>query len=459
MNYELPFKISWYNLFILAAGSLFLMIPALYNSYPLVTSDSGAYINNGWVIHMPHDRPIGYSLFIRISSLNSLTLWGVVIFQAVIGALLMQLIMRSVLGIRYHDFHFLGIALLTGVATSAGWFAGQIMPDIFTAYLLLALCILFFIPVVRKGWRWGLYLFIALCAFVHTSNLLISLLLGAVLFVYALIRKRSDLFRPASILLIISIVGWVVVSSMHAIAGRGFRLSSASHVFIMSRMVENGILDSYLHKYCDTEAYELCSWRGKFPDRQWDFMWSDSGPFIQTGGWAESEKEYNKIIRGSLADPRFLGMHIVKNSLATIRQLPLIYVGDGLMPFNEPSNPFWKVQQYFGDELKEYRSSLQQTGMLRFEYFNILIVLFSLFSIVATLIAGGVRYMGDESTVFFRRIFKLVALFLICNAAITATFSTVIGRFQSRVFWVLVFFCVLYLLNVWLNRRMVKNGL
>lgn len=425
----------------------------MYNSYPLVTSDSGAYINNGWMIHMPYDRPIGYSLFIRIASLNSLTLWGVVFFQSLAGAFLLQTIMRFILGMRYHDLLFLAITFLTGIATSAGWFSGQIMPDIFTAYLLLAFCILFFMPVVSKTGRWLLYLFIALCVFVHTSNLLICVLLGSFVFIYSWIWKKRDLFRPASIVLIISIACWILLSSMHALAGRGFRLSSASHVFIMSRMVENGILDSYLHKYCDTENYQLCNWQGKFPDRQWDFMWSDSGPFIQTGGWTDSEAEYSKIIKGSLTDPRFLGMHIVKNSLATLRQLPLIYVGDGLMPFNEPSNPFWKVQQYFGDELKEYRSSLQQTGMLRFEHFNILIVVFSLLVITAALVVGSVVRNPLASTIKFDRIFKLIILFLICNAAITATFSTVVGRFQSRVFWVLVVFSLLFLLNSWLKKR------
>lgn len=441
------------NILVLLGAAFCLMIPALYNSYPLVTSDSGAYINNGWIIHIPQDRPLGYSLLIRLASLSGISLWGVVIVQSLLVAFFLQLITRYLLGINYHHFLFLGISLLLGVATSAGWFAGQIMPDIFTALLLLSFCVLFFIPIRKTWWLWALYIFIWGCILLHNSNLLITLVLGASILLFAFITKRKDLNRPSTVLIVISVAGWITLSTLVAISGRGFRPSSATHVFIMSRMVENGILDAYLNERCATENYKLCEWRDKLPDRQWDFMWDDSGALAQTGGWIDSEEEYSRIIQGTLVSPKFLGMHIVKNSLASLRQLPLIFVGDGLSPWNEPANPFWKVQQYFSHELKEYRSSLQQTGALKFEWFNVLIVIFSLLTITSALIINVTRRNTTGYEVAFSGMFKLVLLFLIINAAVTATFSTVNGRFQSRVFWVLVFLSIVYLFYILLNTR------
>ena len=173
------------------------MIPALYNSYPMVTSDSGAYINNAWIIHVPEDRPIGYSIFIRLMSLSGVSLWGVVIVQSLIVSFFLQLITRHLLGAKYHHFLFLGISLLLGVASTAGWFAGQVMPDIFTALLLLSLCVLFFIP-LKKNWHvWILYIFILVCILLHNSNLLITLSLGLALLGYALYIKRKEFYRPA----------------------------------------------------------------------------------------------------------------------------------------------------------------------------------------------------------------------------------------------------------------------
>ena len=238
---------------ILAGAALCLMIPPLYNSYPMVTSDSGAYINNAWIIHIPQDRPIGYSIFIRLASLSGISLWGVVIAQSLLLAFFLQYITRYLLGYHYHHFIFIAISLLTGVATSAGWFSGQIMPDIFTPLLLLSMCILFFIPIQKKVWLWTLYIFILGCILLHNSNLLITLLLSLLVILYAFVLKRKELYRPATALIMISITGWITLSLLVAIAGRGFRPSSATHIFIMSRMVENGILDAYLDENCDTE--------------------------------------------------------------------------------------------------------------------------------------------------------------------------------------------------------------
>src|SRR3954469_25639022 len=77
-------------------GALFLAIPALYNSYPLVTSDSGAYIENGYKLQVPLDRPLAYSIFIRIASLG-ITTWGIVLVQALILSLLLLVITRHLL--------------------------------------------------------------------------------------------------------------------------------------------------------------------------------------------------------------------------------------------------------------------------------------------------------------------------------------------------------------------------
>ncbi len=437
---------------------LCLLIPALYNGYPLMTSDSGAYINNGWIIQIPQDRPIGYSIFIRLSSLGGMTLWGVVIAQALLLAFFMRFMTRQLLGDKYRSELFLGIALLVGGATSAGWFCGQIMPDIFTAILLFALWILFCIPLQKKEWRWALYALLLACNLFHNSNLLVTLSIGLIILLYARLGKKVKLYRPVATLLIIGATGWILLSSMTAIAGRGFRPSSSAHVFIMSRMVENGILEKYLNRYCEKENFRLCAWRGKLPDRQWNFMWDDAGPFAQTGGWTESEEEYNRIIIGTLTHPDFLWMHVWKNSLATLRQLPLWYVGDGLTPFGDQSNPYWKVQQYFGDELKEYRSSLQQTGELRLTGFNVVIMLFALLVMAMSLLARDSGQPTSETNDLYKRSFKLIFLFLIINAAITATFSTVVGRFQSRVSWVLVFLCLVYLVNILIIGRESKRS-
>jgi 4-amino-4-deoxy-L-arabinose transferase-like glycosyltransferase len=422
-------------------GAFCLLVPALYNGFPLVTSDSGGYISNSQTLYLPIDRPVAYSLLIRICSLG-ISLWGVVFTQALLLSGLLLFIIRSVMGSAYRRRAALAIMLLIGITTSAGWSCGQLTPDIFTAILLLSICILAFLPASGTG-KWLLYLLMLGCMLVHNSNLLTGTLLAAVLLVYSWRAHKKELKKTAIALLSISIAGWLALSTMNAVAGRGFRPSNASHVFIMSRMVENGIADAYLEKYCPNEPSTLCGYRGKLPQRQWDFMWDSSSALYRAGGWQATEAEYSRIIRRTLMQPRFLAMHIVKNATATMCELPLIQAGEELAPLGEGSSPYQAIQKLYKDESKEYAAARQQAKDLKLDYWNILILLFALSTSVAALLLTG----RTANHIKLRSMILLSLLFLLINAAVTATFATVVSRYEARVFWVLPFLAALYIIR------------
>jgi hypothetical protein len=360
----------------------------------------------------------------------------------------MLVIARHFLGSAYRRSSFAAIMLLIGAATSCGWFAGQIMPDIFTAILLLICIILLAIPLSRTA-SWALYMLMLCCILMHNSNLLISLLLGIILFIYCLWKKeRAAMRRTAIALVTSSVIGWLSLSAMTAIAGRGFRPSVASHVFLMSRMVENGIMDDFLDDYCPTDsgAYKLCAYRNHLPRRQWDFMWDAAGPLYATGGWQANEAEYNRIIRKTLTTPKYLALHVIKATHATLRQLPLIYAGDGIMIFDYASSPQREIYNHFKGEQKEFNSSEQQTGGIRFSNWNLLITVFALLSCCsALLLKQSPARAGTPADM--RRVVRVCLLFLLVNASVTATLATVIGRYESRVFWILPFLSILYIVR------------
>lgn len=433
-------------------GAFCLAIPALYNSFPLVTSDSGAYISNAYLLQVPLDRPLGYSIFIRIVTTGT-SLWSVVLAQTLLVSVLLLLIARHALGAAYHRNIFTAMMLLTGVATSAGWFAGQIMPDIFTAILLLAICILCAVNVSSRA-RWGLYLLLLICILTHNSNLLIALAMGLVILIIAVRKKDALLRRVGVALLTASVSGWITLSSLNAAAGHGFRPSAASHVFIMCRMVEDGIMDAFLHDQCPTEpdAYKLCAFKDQLPNRQWEFMWAPNSPLYATGGWEANEEEYSRIIRKTLTSPKYLGMHVIQNVQGSFRELPLIYVGDGLQPFDENSSPYKAIAQYHRHQLKEFTVAMQQVSGLHFEWWNTSITLFGLLVITGGLILSRKRASAKGSYDPLHRITWISIIFLIVNAIITVTFATVIGRYEARVFWILPFLSILYILRSYYTR-------
>lgn len=432
------------------AAVLLLLLPALYNGFPLVTSDSGAYVNNAFEQYVPLDRPLTYSIFIRIFSLEY-TLWGVVTAQAVILAFFLRLLCRHFLAERYSEPIFLGIVTLVTFATSVAWFCGQLMPDIFTAILLLGLLTWYLVPLARRWQKVCLLLFLFCVVLLHNSHVLILLLFGLIACAYAVLKKRKQLLLRSLTVLAISVAGFLGFSTMNAVAGRGFRPSPATHVFLMCRLVESGVMDRFLAEQCWGNEYKLCAFRDKLPMRQWEFMWDESSPLYQTGGWEANEAEYNRIIKKILTTPKYLKLFCFKSGQATLRQLPQIKVGDGIFPMGDKTNPYWKVRQYFPYEHREYASSEQNAGQLPFGFFNAVIVVFAFLSAATVLWMSGSGKTPGEGR--WKQAFMLVLLFLLCNAAVTATFSTVIGRLQSRVFWVLPFFCVLYAVKMSGDRK------
>ena len=65
-------------------GAIALIWPAFYNGFPLVYSDTGTYLESGFVLETPLDRPITYGVLIRIFSLNGLTIWTLPFYQSCI---------------------------------------------------------------------------------------------------------------------------------------------------------------------------------------------------------------------------------------------------------------------------------------------------------------------------------------------------------------------------------------
>lgn len=438
-----PFIPDW------LVGALCLIIPALFNGFPLATSDTGGYISNAFTLYLPIDRPVGYSVLIRLTSLG-LTLWGVVIAQAMVLSALLLAVARGVLGTAYKRRAFVAVMVLMGLATSAGWTCSQLTPDVFTPMMMLALCVLVFVPCSGLG-RWLLYIVMLGCMLVHNSNLLIGLVLAVIMVIYALWRKRGQMKRAGVRLLCISAVAWLMLSGMNAIAGRGFRPSSAMHVFIMSRMVENGITREYLKEHCPTEPSTLCPYKDQLPERQWGFMWDSSSPLYKAGGWQATEAEYTRIIRKTLTNPRYLGMHVIRNAEAAVQELPLIYVGEEFSSFGIYTSPYNAIERYYPQELKQHDKAREQQHKLGLEYWNVLIIGFELLVCVVALLW---RLPGPGSRIL-RGIVPFSILFILLNAAITVTFATVVARYEARVFWVLPFLAALSLIRRFSTRQEV----
>lgn len=205
---------------------IILLFPALYNGFPIVTSDTGSYIEDAFKLYVPSDRSIGYGIFIRLTSLT-FSLWYVLFAQAIVLTFFLRLLVRHFCKNVNYNYLLPAVVLLITVCTSAAWFCSQIMADIFTAILLLAICVLYFVPISRKWQTYLLLFFIWFFIILHNSHLLIVLILSLLLAAFYTYKRNKVFLRKSLMLFSMSVMGFLFLSTLNFISGKGFTIAWA----------------------------------------------------------------------------------------------------------------------------------------------------------------------------------------------------------------------------------------
>jgi hypothetical protein len=431
----------------------FLMGAALYNGYPLVTSDTGTYINSAFTLEVARDRPFGYSLLIALSSL-SFSLWLTVICQCVILYFLMRRLSKLVIGRKSNAIWsqillFASCSALTGVS----WYAGMIMPDLFIAVGGLAFLLFVLDESLRMRVIYAILLVFSIST--HTSHLLIFSILSLVLLLYFYWFQKDHLKRGL-MLTGICMSCWLIVPLMHFSVDRSFQVNKSTHVFLTGRFLETGTLQRYLRKECESNPIGLCNYKDNLPKNAIEFIWNDQSPLYKTNGWDDSEHEYRKMTRDILTTPKYCFQFLYSSFFSSLSQLIQTDVGDGLTPHIAESNPYWKIVQYYKYELPTYLNSLQNTSRLKYSRSNNRyqwVVILSLLYL-SWLYFGQKRIqLSSEDKLMLFIILSLV----IANAFVTATFGNVLARLQSRVVWLIPLMGILFGLKYHLPIKWESN--
>ncbi len=161
-------------------GALLLLWPAALNGYPLVFSDTGTYLSQAIQHYLGWDRPIFYSLFLLPLHLT-LTTWPAIAAQALLVAHTLHLLRRALLP-AVSTWWLVPLLAALSLATPLPWLASQLMPDLFTGLLVVALGLLVFAPTsLSRGEQLWLIGFSAFMIAVHQSHVPLVLLLAPLL--------------------------------------------------------------------------------------------------------------------------------------------------------------------------------------------------------------------------------------------------------------------------------------
>ncbi len=417
------------------AGGFLLCWPALLNGYPIVFSDTGAFLAQTILPAMIWDKPYIYGPFLHLFHWR-VTLWLPMLAVALGLSHLLWLAQRAVWGAARPKAH-LWLCAGLAAATSAPWFATLLMPDIFAPALVLCLYLLGFSALSQ--WEAGWVTLVAtLCAAAHLSHLPLA---AALIVLTALLARRvMPVLRVAAPL---ALALALLVGTNWLGHGR-LAVSPYGSVFALARLVADGPAARVIEAACPAAAWHMCRWAGRLPTNSDDFLWSETGPVwseredgAQPGGPISLAPEASRIVALTMQlYPMEVAVNAVRNAFI---QLFRADVGDVLGNEHLASTVGLRLEQggFPAWEQAGFRDGLQFQGGLRSAAGATTWLhpwVLAAAALAALLAWWRAHRAGDEPRLRFV-LFVLVGLS--ANALATGALSMPHHRYQARIIWLL----------------------
>lgn len=437
------------------AGAVLLIWPALWNGYPLLFSDTGGLIEMSLEPTMGWDKPWIYGPFLHLFHWRH-TLWPCVSAQGLIVSHVLWLVARTLVpGVRAWS-HVALCALLSGVS-AAPWFAALLMPDVFTAPVVLCLFLLGFGRISGREAVWvGVVGTVAIAS--HLAHLILAAgVIGMIglmrvwrwlgrgapspLVAAGLLRQgaRNDgvLWRP--VFALVGAVGLLLVTNWVGL-GRP-AISPNGSVFALARLIGDGPGRDYIDRVCPEAKLTLCAWQGRLAHDSDTFLWAPQGPLWDRGLWGDEFGPVALAPEAARLVPAIIAAYPLQTAMAALRnaarQFVLVAVGDALVPDYLDDAVLPKLMLYFpADEVRRYRASRQHRGMLADDGRP-----FTPLHIVCLLMGGAgtawiVLTRWRERTLW--AFAALVLTGLAANAVATGALSAPHDRYQARIAWLVL---------------------
>lgn len=417
-----------------------LLTVAIWNGFPVIFYDTGAYLLEGLGRVFLVERSPVYSLFLRYAGAQT-SLWLIALLQAAMTAFLIVQTARAVAP-KLHLLTLLLVGAGLVVLTGLPWYVGQIEPDCFTALVVLSVYLLAFREDALGGARRLIVMAIAsLSIAAHPSDLLLGGGLVLALLVYRglvyILRTegwpQAEIARP----LLCSLLGLcLLVASNYNLTGKIF-VSRAGPAFVFARLLQDRIVMRLLDDTCPQSHYRLCAYKDVLPRTADQWLWGRDSPFMKMDRFAGTSTESSHIIWDSVE--RYPGLQVETALNDSLRQFVTFKTGDQIEPqewiLSKP------LAQFIPDQMRAYLGARQQQGEIDFRPINrvhVTVGWLSLAGLVAAFVLALERRRRSDSVL---PAFVLVAL--LGNAFICGALSNPHDRYQSRLMWLAPFALVL----------------
>jgi hypothetical protein len=439
------------------AGALLMTWPAFFNRYPLLYPDSMTYLGDGRLVARAlflHEfssyygmRSFFYSLGILPWQWN-VTLWPVVVPQAILTAYVLWLVVRSILPRRTLHCYLVLIASLS-LLTSMSWFVCLILPDFLGPVLYLCIYLLVFARETLSRAEWFFVIVIAWWAIVsHATHLMLAAGLCVLLVLLCLrrlawMRRRWKAVGEVAMIVVLAAISQL---ALHAYLYGKPSLNGERPPFLMARVIADGPGFWYLQQHCPEVKFVLCDHLQQLPQEPDKFLWGEDGIWQNVDDETEQrlmQEEMPFVLATLRAYPR---AQLSRSAANFWRQL-LTFGFDVFGPSDWMAQEFANVLP--GDRAR-YLQSRQARDDLPLDFFTSVqnwTVIFSLLIIVAFLPrlwrTRQPRLIGLS---------VIIVSTVIANALVTGALSMVEDRLQSRVVWLVPLLAEVLILD-WFDQR------
>jgi len=404
-----------------------LLAPAIWNGYPLLQYDTGGYLARWYEGYLVPSRSTVFGIYLHYGEASSF--WINLGIQALATLWILQLVLR-VFGMT-RPSRLAAISLVLILTTALPWLASMLLTDIFAGLSVLSLFML-----VLHGDRIStpekllLFAFTAFAGATHSATL--AVLLGLCLCGWIArpwLRARIALSGLLQGSLTIVAGAAMLLAANFALSGQLAWTPGGSGV-AFGRMMQDGIVASYLRAHCPDARLKLCPYRDQLPATADAFLWGNS-MFDTLGRFKGLDDEMGFIVLHSLAE--YPAWQAEAALAATAEQLTEVATGEGTNGWIP--HTYGIIEHYIPAQLAPMRAAHQQHWDINFRAINFIhvpVALGSMLSMIAIGAAAMRRRQLDDLTLLA----ATVGLALLGNAFVCGVISGPHDRYGARMVWI-----------------------
>lgn len=445
------------------AVTFLLLLPAMYNRFPLIFPDTPTYLSVAYGEYWNVDRSGFYGLLFKplLSWAEPVAgLWIVVTVQALLIAAVLLLTIRRIRPTG-SAAGALVVILPVALLTALPWHAGQLMPDAMTGILVLVIWLAASRDLRTPGTAL-LWLGAGMLALVHYTHIGLMIAVTAAILVagaWTGTARREIAGRAVVAALVLAAVAGSHVAANVTTFGR-WSVSPMSSLFLFARLNEDGLVPRWLDRHCGRDApIELCGLREDMPRDSQVMLWG--GPKSPL-----TPHIHNRI--GQAESWRWIEM-LDQAATGSIKEEPLAFLGFSVragarqfVSFAALDDECPEICRQSMIELARFRPELgplanesrQLRGEIPREPIQRVTSAMALVGLLLLLpfFAFAIRRRDGEAIVLLVTV--VAALF--ANALMTGALSDVHDRYQSRLIW-LAPFVLLALVVRWKMFRLRRD--